>query len=63
MPGPEAECSALCLTESGARTRADVKWLGLPICRDHLAICQMRCEGQSVTSTFLPTVSAPEMLQ
>jgi hypothetical protein len=24
----------LCLTESGVRTAADVKWPGLPICRD-----------------------------
>jgi hypothetical protein len=24
---------------------ADVKWPGAPICRDHLALCQMRCEG------------------
>jgi hypothetical protein len=51
------------LVESGVRTVADVKWPGIPICREHLADCQMRCEGKSVTSTFLPTVPAPEMLQ
>jgi hypothetical protein len=56
-------CCALCLVESGVRTPADVKWPGIPTCRKHLADCQMRCEGQSVTSTFLPTIGAPAMLQ
>jgi general secretion pathway protein N len=34
-----------CLVESGVRTPADVKWPGIPICREHLADCQICCEG------------------
>jgi hypothetical protein len=42
---------------------ADVKWPGIPICREHLAASQMRVEGRAIDSTFVPTVSAPAALQ
>jgi hypothetical protein len=49
---PGAECCALCLID-GIRSKAIRGWDGVPICREHVAQCIGRSNGQPV---IVPTV-------
>src|SRR5450755_1189941 len=56
---PES-CCAICWVESNLCRRADVKWPGAPICRQHLAESHMRDEGISPYPVDV-TIDAPAM--
>jgi hypothetical protein len=61
MRKPKPEFCATCWIESNECTPA-VKWPGVPLCREHLAENQMRCEGIAPYPADV-TIDAPAMLQ
>jgi hypothetical protein len=62
MRKPEPEYCALCWAESRVCTLANVKWPGIPTCREHYAQSHMRAHGIAPYPVDV-TIDAPAMLQ
>jgi hypothetical protein len=61
MSKPEPEYCVTCWLETNKCTSA-VKWDGVPLCREHLADNQMKCEGIAPYPVDV-IIDAPAMLQ